>query len=174
MTIQIHRGFSLIELMVALAIAATLLLFAMPAYTLWLADSQIRNGAQLVADGLRWSQAEAIKRNEPVQTVIDMTTQTGGWSAQRASDALVLQVGTFNDADRVIFTPTPLGAATVTFDGLGRVPAANADASDPVTSVDITSALAGTHALRVVVGGSVTGVKICDPAFVSPDPKACP
>jgi type IV fimbrial biogenesis protein FimT len=177
MTGHADSGFSLIELLVALAIAAILLVFALPGYTVWLADSQIQNGAHLLAGGLRWGQAEAIKRNESVQVVIDMTTQSGGWSAQLASDGTEIQVGKLVEgADRISLTPVPAGATTVTFDALGRVPPANADASPPMVSIDIDNAslAPATRRLRVVAGGSVTGVKICDPAFTAPDPKACP
>ena len=37
-----YRGFSLIELMIALAIAVTLLVLAAPSYGVWVADSRIR------------------------------------------------------------------------------------------------------------------------------------
>ena len=51
MTAWLHRGFTLIELLVALAIAGILLLLAMPGYTQWVADNEIRTGAQSVAAG---------------------------------------------------------------------------------------------------------------------------
>ena len=44
----------------------------------------------------------------------------------------------------------------------------------PFTDVDATSSLAGTRALRVVVGGGRTGIKLCDPNLPSTDPQACP
>ena len=43
-------GFSLIELMIGLAIAALLVVLAMPSYSTWVADAQIRNAAESIAD----------------------------------------------------------------------------------------------------------------------------
>ncbi len=169
-------GFSLIEVLIALVIGAILLILALPTYTVWLADSQIKTGAQGLASGLRYAQAEAIKRNVPIQMVVDMTTRTGSWSVQLGDGtAFVLQAGVWEEgADKVVFTPTPAGLTTVTFTGLGQIAAANFDATLPFTQIDLTSTVAGHRPLTVLVGGNRTGVKICDPLFAPPDPKACP
>ena len=171
-------GFTLIELLVALTIASILLVLAAPLYTTWVADNQISNGAQLVADGLRTAQAEAIKRNMQVQLVLNKTMGTGGWTVQMECDGTVLQRGYFSQgADRVIFTVTPAVATTVTFTGLGQIATQKCDGTAlaaPFTDVDATSSLAGTRALRVVVGGGRTGIKLCDPNLPSTDPQACP
>ena len=45
------RGFTLIELMVALAIAVLLLVLAAPGYATWVADQQIRAGAERSTQG---------------------------------------------------------------------------------------------------------------------------
>ncbi len=58
-----NRGFSLIELMIGLALAVILILLAAPNYAIWTADAQIRNGTQSIVTGLRFAHAEAIKRN---------------------------------------------------------------------------------------------------------------
>ena len=176
MSAKSSRGFSLIEVLIALAIAAILLILAAPGYAVWLADSQIKTGAQALASGLRYAQAEAIKRNAPVQLVVDMTTKTGGWSAQLGDGtAFVLQAGVWEEgADKVVFTPLPgAGLTTVTFTGLGQI-GPNLDATAPFDWIDLTSTVAGTRPLRVLVGGNRTGIKICDPAFAWPDPKGCP
>lgn len=171
-------GFTLIELLVALTIAAILLVLAAPLYTTWVADNQISNGAQLVADGLRTAQGEAIKRNAQVQLVLNSTTGTGGWTVQTECDGTVLQRGYFSQgADKVAFAVTPAGSTTVTFTGLGQVAALKCDGTAlpaPFTDVDVTSALSGTRALRVTVGGGRTGIKLCDPNLTTPDPQACP
>jgi type IV fimbrial biogenesis protein FimT len=176
-----RAGFTIVEMLVALAIAAFLLVLSMPMYTVWLADSQIHGGAEAVAAGLRQAQAEAIRRNEPVQLVFDRTTKTGGWRAELVSDGSTLQSGLFLEgADRATFAPTPAGNTTVTFSGLGVIVAANADGSAPFASVDVSiPAVAGSRALRVLVGdpGIPAGsarIKICDPAWPATDPKGCP
>jgi len=175
-------GFTLIELMVSLSIAALLVMLAMPAYSVWLADGQIRAGAQAVAAGLHYAQAEAIKRNERVQLVLDSTTKTGGWSAELVSTKAVLQTDAFIEgADRVQFTPTPAGRNTVTFNGLGQIESSNDNATLPFDSVlvDLPS-VSDSRPLTVLVGQTANraGIKICDRKFDSPprpapDPKGC-
>jgi type IV fimbrial biogenesis protein FimT len=181
-------GFTLIELMVALAIGALLLMLALPGYTLWIADGQIRNAAESIVGGLRYAQGEAIKRNSLVEFEIDPTTGTGGWIVRLVSDKSMLQRGRFSEgADKTSFvtidTALAVGTATfVTFTGLGFIDAVNYDvnsvpnASPVLAQVQVAPsvALAGTRNLNVLVGGTRTGIKICDPAWPSTDPKGCP
>lgn len=177
------RGFTLVELMIALAIAALLVVLAMPNYSLWIADNQISSAAESIAGGLRYAQAEAIKQNSQVEFVLDPTTGTGGWVARLvAAPVPPLQQGSFAEgAARTNLTAQPGGTNTVTFTGLGTIAANNADASAAMTQVQITTStgIAGTRDLNVLVGGGRTGIKICDPKWSPPfvpagDPKGCP
>lgn len=169
------RGFTLIELLVALAIAVILMLIAAPNYTAWVADAQVRAGSESLASGLRFAMAEAIKRNAPVEFVLDPTTGSGGWVVQDVGGGTQYQSAPFAEGSgRVAFTVTPLGSTTITFDGLGQIAATNADASFPFNAVDLQVAGFSTRNLRVLVGGTRTGIKICDPSFPATDPKGCP
>jgi type IV fimbrial biogenesis protein FimT len=177
---QPHRGFTLVELLVAIAIAALLIVMAAPQYARWIADAHIRSAAESIASGLRWAQADAINRNAQVEFILNPTTATGGWNAHVVTDpaGTYVQTGTFADGSgNAQFTVVPAGTTTVTFSGLGVVVPANADASVPLTRVDITTvtALAGTRPLTVLVGGGRTGIKICDPNASIPatDPRFC-
>ena len=124
-----NRGFSLIELMIGLALAVILILLAAPNYAIWTADAQIRNGVESRRPALRFAHAEAIKRNTPVEFILDPTTATGGWQVNVVGVGVV-QTASFGEAaTRVQFATTPAGATTVTFTGLGAIAAANADAS---------------------------------------------
>ena len=76
------RGFTLIELMIALAIGSILLVLAVPQYASWMADNQVHAGAQLIADGAAPAHGEAVKRNRLTEFVVDPTTKTGGWTVQ--------------------------------------------------------------------------------------------
>jgi type IV fimbrial biogenesis protein FimT len=176
------RGFTLIELMIGLAIAALLVMLAMPGYSVWIADAQIRNGAESIASGARYAQGQALARNSTVEFVLDPTTGTGGWTAQqidRVTCAVVgapLQLATFKEgANLAAFTPRGAGATKVQFSGLGIIEAP-CDGSAPLTQVQITSAtgIAGARDLNVLVGGGRTGIKICDPKWPNTDPKGCP
>lgn len=175
MRTSLPRGFTMVELVVALAILGLLLVMAVPEYTRWVADAQIRGAADNFAGGLRYAQNEAIKRNEQVQVVVDPTTGTGSWRAQLVSDGSLLQTGNVMEgANRATFVVTPAGNTIVTFTGLGLVAAQNNDASAPFDTIQIGHPVPNTRTLRVLVGGTRTGIKICDPAWAPPDPKACP
>jgi len=171
------RGFTLIELLIGLAIAGILLMLAVPQYATWVADNQIRAGAQLVADGLRLAHAEAVKRNRVTEFVLDPTTASGGWTVQPPGGPAI-ESGVFAaGADKVSFVVTPGPSRTVTFTGLGLI-GVNADATVPFTRVVVSSGVAGTRPLWVQIEAGRTGVKICDPYWnsigQSNDPKACP
>jgi len=175
------RGFSVIELMIALAIAVTLILLAAPSYGVWVADSRIRAAADSLAGGLRLAQAEAVKRNEDIEFILDPTTTTGGWTLNVvATPATAMPAGTFAEGARLTqFTVLPAGNTIVTFTGLGTIRANNADGSTPFDQITIAPAtgVAGTRNLRVLVGAGRTGIKICDPQWTvinADDPKACP
>ncbi len=160
------RGFSLIELMVAMSIGVLLIVLALPSYSSWLADNQVRAAAQSIAGGMRLAYAEAIKGNHQVEFVLDPTTGSGGWQVKNVDDSVVHGQESFGDgAKMAAFAVTPSGANIVTFTGLGMVAAANADASDVLTGVQVTYSVSGStpRKLAVLVGGGRTGIKICNP-----------
>ncbi len=174
-------GFTLIEMLIVLVIAVVLMMMVGPNVAVWIADSRIRAAAELVAGGLRVAQAEAIKRNEDVEFILDPTADTGGWTLNLvATPATPLPAGVFKEgASLTQFTVLPAGNTIVTFSGLGTVRAANADASLPFEQVTIapTTGVVGARNLRVLVGGGRTGIKICDPQWTvidANDAKACP
>ena len=59
-------GFTLIELMVTVAVLAALLLAVTPVVRDWMLDIEIRNAAESISSGLTKARAEAVRRNEPV------------------------------------------------------------------------------------------------------------
>ena len=61
-----EKGFTLIELMAALAILALLLLLGMPSFISFLRNSEIRSTAESIINGLRTASAEATRRNSRI------------------------------------------------------------------------------------------------------------
>ena len=175
-------GFSLIELMIGLAIAGLLLVLAMPSYSVWIADGQIRNAAESIASGMRYAQSQAVARNSAVAFILTPGT---GWAARLEIDASILQTGVFAEGSaQTTQTAVPAATTTVTFSSLGVINP-NADASATLMEVDVNSAVAGARNLNVLVGGNNstvatqlgqgrTGIKICDPKWPATDPKGCP
>ena len=161
-----HQGFTLIELMMAFAIFAGLIMLAGPMYAEYLANAQIRNAAESVANGIRFAQAEAVRRN----TDTTFTLTSADWTV----DTIDVEGAAVNDlrsykfvegANQAKFNPT---AGTVIFNGLGRLQAAST-----LAAIDFTNPnFATPRDLRVVVG--IAGIKLCDPKLLSTDPAGCP
>jgi len=173
MPARLHRGFTLIELLVAMAIGILLLVLAMPSYTQWIADNEIRNGAESVASGLRYAQATAVSRNLNAQFVLNAT----GWNVSMVDDPLVsLQTASFNEGSSnatiiALDTTALVAATTVAFNPLGQV-IVNAG---NLARVDVSMpSMAASRPLRVVVGDGRTGVKLCNPNAPATDPQGCP
>lgn len=61
-----RRGFTLVEVMIAMTLLAILLTLAIPSLHTWIINGRIRATAGTIADGLRQARAEALKRNKRV------------------------------------------------------------------------------------------------------------
>jgi type IV fimbrial biogenesis protein FimT len=180
------EGFTLIELMVALAIFGFLLVLAGPQLALLLGNAQIRNATDALVNGVQQAQATAIRGNTLARLVVDPTTQTGGWRILMTLDGLEssppnpIQVYALADgAPKASITPLPPDARQITFDGFGRV-VPNVDGTSTLTclKVDNVGFAAGTaRRLNVAITdqGLNVGTKICDPdPNVAGQPQACP
>jgi len=204
MSARRERGFTLIELMIGLAIFAFLILIAGPMYADFMGNSQVRNGAENALMGVRLAQAEALRGNLQAKFVLDPTAGTGGWTVYRYNDGdgilgdancpnsgapqwcLVQSYSVADGAGRTNgLTPTPAGANTVLFNGLGQiVPNSTAlvapTGSDTITEIDVTNtnvSISSRRPLHVVIqpGAGTSGIKLCDPAVTdTSDPRICP
>ncbi len=61
-----RRGFSLVEVMVTIALLALLLSLAAPAFGTWTRNAQVRTVSDSLQNGLRFAQAEAVRRNRQI------------------------------------------------------------------------------------------------------------
>lgn len=165
-------GFSLIELLIGIAIMAILAGLAMPSFQAWLQNTQIRNAAESIQNGLQRARAEAVGRNTNVEFVLGAGSS---WVVQ-LPDGTNIESRSSNEGSRdVTVAVAPLGATTVTFNNFGGVLANNADASVPFTQVDFDSsvlAAAESQELRVTIGLG-GNVRMCDPNASAPSPRAC-
>lgn len=64
------HGFSLVELVVVLAVAVLLMLAGAPPITLWIANSRTQNVAEQLQNSLRLAQSEALRRGCPTVFVL--------------------------------------------------------------------------------------------------------
>jgi type IV fimbrial biogenesis protein FimT len=61
--LKASRGFSLVELLVGMAIFGVLMALALPSYSGWIRNAKIRTTAESVQNGLQLAKAEAVRRN---------------------------------------------------------------------------------------------------------------
>lgn len=61
-----QRGFTLVELIVTIAVLALILFAVMPSIGTWLENTRIRNVADSLQNGLQVARGEAVRRNQNV------------------------------------------------------------------------------------------------------------
>ena len=71
-------GFTLVELMITVAILALLLIAGIPSFREWLRNTHIRTAAESIQNGLRYARGEASSRGANVR--FEFTSAgAGGW-----------------------------------------------------------------------------------------------
>lgn len=192
-------GFTLIELMVTVAIVALLMLAAVPALGTWLVDASIRNTAEDLLSAVRLAQSTAISRGRT--TVLALTRATPAWDATPAANSSNWYVRTLplsgsdeeassNDLLRATSVGsqngvTITGPALLCFNSQGRQATRTADdtgmgaactaptddVSEP-TEYLLTRTNGRSLLVRVYLGGRV---RLCDPAKTLSDtaPDGC-
>jgi type IV fimbrial biogenesis protein FimT len=175
-------GFSIVELMIAIAIMSLLIVMGLPSMTTYMQNSRIRAAAETFYTGLQGARAEAVRRNSTVDFV--MTTD----------EAIPAYVNTANlsttATNWIVRTPDPVvpganlfvlgkssteggtnvqvnggGVTTVTFNGFGATALGGAATFQFTSPTAGACAPAGTsRCLNVIV--SIGGqAKLCDPAI---------
>lgn len=165
-------GFSLVELMIGVAVMGIVLVLALPSYNIWIQNSQIRNAAESITNGLQKAKAEAVARNANIAFVLGANSS---WVVSVVTGGEVIESRSANEGSRnATRTVLPASATTVTFNNFGAV-AANGDASASLAQVDLdSSVLAPSESanLRVTVG--VGGnARMCDPNAPASSTRAC-
>ena len=184
-----HRkslGFSLIELMIAVALFGILASLAVPSYRAMIQNNQTRNAAESIISGLQIARGEAVKRNAAVQfdlrginsawTVCTRPTTPG--ACPSTDDATTVQsraLGEGSSTNVAVATLSGAGpSGPFVFNSLGVMISPTPSAADGIIRVGVTnSSVTGLRNLQVAirVGGSS---KMCDPALPTTDARSCP
>jgi type IV fimbrial biogenesis protein FimT len=190
-----QRGFSLIELVIAITIVALLLLVAVPALQSWVSDARVRTAAESFQNAVRLAQAEAIKRSRTA--VVMLTDSTPSIDAKPTKNGKkwvvrLLERSTTDDDEESLFVrgggeassgDVTVGGdiALICFNALGQQTdlagavnglAVDCDKSD---STAVSFSRLGGRTLKVLVnlGGKV---RMCDAekTFSDSQPDGCP
>src|SRR6476660_2618660 len=156
------HGFTLIEIVITLAVFALLLMVGLPSMTTWLQNQQIRASAEGLQAGLQFARTEALRRNAPVRFqlvdtftpacvlfdrgtnwIVSVNDPTGVCDVDPSDTADPLTIQKRSGADGtpnalVTATNGAAPATTVTFTGLGPVTGAGA-----ITRIDVTNTSGG-------------------------------
>lgn len=172
-----HRGFSLIELLVALLVAAILLMFAIPAFSHLVNEYRLKTTANTLIGSLNTARIAAIQRNVEVQFCSNS-------ASSNTSDTLGNACGTTNAGEIVALTspgattttplqvaPSELGipsiqihgnVAAIRYNGQGQglmpgtsTPFDTATEVSPVVDVCSTALSTGNHIQVNMAAGSV-------------------
>lgn len=189
------RGFSLVELMVGLAVSAILLMIAAPSMNLWLQNGQIRNVAEAMQSGLQLARAEAVRRNARVRFQLTNSVEAGcsvtatgnNWVVSLDDAAGQCAAGSSEtDSPRIIQiyraseggrnAQVTAGQAVFEFNALGRL----TQTTPVLIDIDIDNPATGScragggrmHCLRLEV--TTNGqIRMCDPAAAATDARSC-
>lgn len=193
----LSKGFSLVELMVSIVVLAILASIAIPSFQSWLRNTQIRNAAESVTNGLQLARAEAVTRNTNVRFQLTsnlasncaLSSVLTNWVvsqdspvnacnsaasanvAPRLIQARAANEGSKNVTASALAADLATAATTVTFNNFGLV-VANADGSASFSRIVFTST-GGNQTLWVTIG---TGgnARMCDPGIATgTSPRAC-
>jgi type IV fimbrial biogenesis protein FimT len=184
------RGFSLVEILIAMTILALLLLLALPNMSEYLRNSTVRTAAEIISSGVQLARSEAIRRNTPVEFALvsaDPTQANVSVAADAAGPHWIVRT----------FQPTAVYTAPDFIQGGGAYSTRNAVIAADSANFSFGSLgrtdLGGNNTIRVTYpsggncvadGGSVRclnvvvqiggQVRMCDPAVTAAgDTRAC-
>lgn len=116
MTVRRQRGFTLIELMMVVMLAAIMVGIAVPSFREFMAAQRVKNTAFDFAAAMLLARSEAVKRNTPV-SMAQIAATWQGWTVAVGGATLSTREATAE----VTITPNDPAYTSIDFLGNGRV-----------------------------------------------------
>jgi len=197
-----ERGFTLIELMVSIAVMALLLVAVSPALKDWMINVRIRNAASAIEQGLQLARQEAIRRNQStgfhlvsssaadpgaLDNTCALSSSSGSWVVSMRSPAGKCATAPSATVDPMLVNSHPVGdggqGVAVAATQADKTTAANTVTfnglgsvinAGPIARVNVIAATNSNQyrSLCVEISG-VGAARVCDPALAAGDPRAC-
>lgn len=183
---RLVKGFSLVEIMVGVAIIGVVMAVALPSFSEWIRNVRIRSAAEAVLAGVQVARTEAIRRNTPVVFTL----------LPAADVTLLWRVGCVNVTATcpasIHSRPLSEGGATAVsfdagadtllcFESFGRIPISPPLPLPPgcppgaaaAWNVESSDSYSGERPLRILVdvGGAS---RVCDPYLSASVLGSCP
>lgn len=177
------RGFTLIEMLIAVALIGIITAATLPGFTGFLNGQKVNLAANNVYTAMQFAKSSAIQQNARMTLVFDPTK--GNWCIfNRSVEPDSIACSWTNNAletgvIRKYIEPLPTGisiavvpsaATQITYDGLGRV-VPNPNASSTITNIAVTMPKDPKRANTVQLANGI--VRLCDPLKASGNPQAC-
>lgn len=169
-----QSGVTIIELMVAVIVLAIVTAAAVPSFTQFVANTQIRSTSESIRNGLQLARAEAVKRNAQIRFSLgnDASWQFGCVTVVAVTCPAMIQSKAAREGGSNKITINVIGANNITFTSLGIATTAPGQLS--AVNIDHSGIPSeSSRNLRVVVGAGGS-VKMCDPnVSATTDPRRC-
>lgn len=145
-------GFTIIELMVTIAVAAVLLAIAVPSFKAVMARTNIGGVHNEMLSALRFARTEAVSRAANVTVTADAAGWTKGWKIEDQGGVVLREHGPL--ADGYVVTASPTGTM-----GIGFQP--NGSSNHACFTISSPDGAAPSRHLAILPSGSIHSAGSC-------------
>ncbi len=111
-----QRGFTLVEMMMTIAVFVVLTIIAVPYLGTFIQSQRVKNAAMDISSSVMFARSEAIKRNAQIDIVANAGGWAAGWQVQSAGTSLRSY-----DAYSDLSVAAKHGSTELSFGGDGRM-----------------------------------------------------